>query len=221
MEGKKSFVLYTDQLEILSELSDEQAGKLIKTIFEYINDRNPECSDPLIKMAFLPIKLQLKRDLQKWSVIKEKRSEAGKMGGRPKKQKEANKPNAFFDKQKKQDKANKAVNVNDNVNVTVINNNNRAFIADADRDVRQYRLYLFDFIKEKQIRRDELFAKCKIDLTNRNELWEEFVSNSIINTPLIEDERHAWNTFKKFVIDNQQKYQKNKNPLMYNPPESY
>lgn len=99
--------------------------------------------------------------------------------------------------------------------------NNKAFVADSDRDLKHYRNYFYELIKEKQTRRDELFYKCKIDLSKRNELWEDFISNSIINVPLIEDEKHAWNTFKKFVTDNQKKYQKQINTFINNPPESY
>jgi hypothetical protein len=81
MQGKKSFVLYTDQREIFEELSDSDAGKLIKHIFSYVNDENPETEDKLLRLAFLPIKTQLKRDLRTWDEKKQLRSEAGKKGG--------------------------------------------------------------------------------------------------------------------------------------------
>lgn len=202
MEGKKSFVLYADLMDIVNDLDNEQAGKLIKMVVDYVNDRNPETEDQIIKIAFKPIKNQLKRDLQKWESIKQKRSDAGKKGGRPKKQMEANKANGFFEKQ---NKAKKAVNVNVNVNDSVINN--KAFAVDANKNVEEYRQYLYDQIKQKEISRDQLFSKCKIDLTKRNELWEAFILNSIENVPLIEDDKHAWNTFKKFINDNQQDWQ--------------
>jgi len=68
--NKKSFQLYTDQGDYFEALTDEQAGKLIKIIFEYVNgkdeDPDPKIEDPLLKMAFLPIKKTLKRDLIKW-----------------------------------------------------------------------------------------------------------------------------------------------------------
>jgi hypothetical protein len=63
MEGKKSFVLYTDQREVFEELDDELAGKLIKHIFAYVNDENPETDDLLINAVFANIKATLKRDL--------------------------------------------------------------------------------------------------------------------------------------------------------------
>jgi hypothetical protein len=115
MEGKKSFVLYTDQREVFEELSNEDAGKLIKHIFSYVNDENPETDDKLIRLAFLPIKTQLKRDLKMWDEKKQLRSEAGKKGGLAKssnaKQSLAKPSNA------RNDLANLAVNVNVNDNV--------------------------------------------------------------------------------------------------------
>ena len=78
-KNKDSFVLYTKYIDTFNELSDEQAGKLIKTIFEYVNDLNPE-PQGLIKLAFIPIKQQLKEDLVKWEDTCSKRSEAGKKG---------------------------------------------------------------------------------------------------------------------------------------------
>jgi len=115
MEGKKSFVLYTDQREVFDELSDQDAGRLIKHIFSYVNDENPITEDLLLKVAFLPIKTQLKRDLKMWDEKKQQRAEAGRKGGVAKasnaKQNLANPSNAT------NDVANLAVNVNGNVNV--------------------------------------------------------------------------------------------------------
>ena len=114
MEGKKSFVLYTDQREVFDELSDEDAGRLIKHIFSYVNDENPSTDNLLLKVAFLPIKTQLKRDLKMWDEKKMQRAEAGRKGGIAKssnaKQSLANPSNAT------NDVANLAVNVNVNGN---------------------------------------------------------------------------------------------------------
>jgi len=79
-KDKKGFILYADQKELFDTLTEEQAGKLIKHIFAYVNDEDPESDDVLTKLAFIPIKQQLKRDLKKFEEIKEKRSEAGKKG---------------------------------------------------------------------------------------------------------------------------------------------
>ena len=81
MENKTSFVLYVDSVHVVNKLSDEISGKLFKLILAYVNDENPVVDDPLLEIAFEPIKQQLKRDLKKWNSIREKRSEAGKKGG--------------------------------------------------------------------------------------------------------------------------------------------
>ena len=84
-------------MEQFNELSDEQAGKLIKAIFMYAEKKIiPEFDDGMVKMAFSFIKSRIDLDLEKWNKTREKRSEAGRKGG-------------------KQTQANQAVNVNDNV----------------------------------------------------------------------------------------------------------
>jgi hypothetical protein len=79
MQGKKSFVLYTDLHETVKQLPDNKAGILFKTILAYVNDENPAVKDLLIKIAFEPVKLQLKRDLKKWEQEHAQRIEAGKI----------------------------------------------------------------------------------------------------------------------------------------------
>jgi hypothetical protein len=73
-KDKKGFVLYADQKLIFDDLTNEEAGILIKHIFSYVNDENPELNDRLLDMAFKPIKLQLKRDLVKYEGVKERNS---------------------------------------------------------------------------------------------------------------------------------------------------
>ena len=97
-----------------------------------------------------------------------------------------------------------------------INNNNgkNFFVADANLNEKEYRLYFHKCIKEKQSSRDVLFMQQKIDLSLRNNIWDDFIKNAIQETPQIEDDKHAWNCFKKFVKENAKKYQPklNRNP---------
>ena len=79
-ENKKSFLLYCDLLHTVKKLNDEQAGKLFKHVLEYVNDLNPETEDIITDLCFEPIKQNLKRDLQKYEQIREKKREAGKKG---------------------------------------------------------------------------------------------------------------------------------------------
>lgn len=82
LTNKKSFILYNDQEEIFTSLSDEQAGILIKSIFTY-NKTGSIPTDPIIKLVFISIKQSLIRDNEKWLNIVERNQENGKMGGRP------------------------------------------------------------------------------------------------------------------------------------------
>ena len=73
-EGKKSFILYLQQRSVFDGLEDEEAGKLIKTIFSYVCDENPQPTG-MTKYAFEIIKPVLKADLKKYEEKKEKYTE--------------------------------------------------------------------------------------------------------------------------------------------------
>lgn len=117
-KDKKSFVLYSDQQDIFTQLSDEEAGKLIKHIFAYVNDENPEISDKLINLAFTPIKQTLKRDLKKYEERAQRARENGAKGGRPK---ETQKTQSVISKPRKPDSVSVSVSdsVSDNVSTKV------------------------------------------------------------------------------------------------------
>lgn len=113
-KDKKGFILYADQQETFKQLTDEQAGKLIKHIYAYVNDEEPTSDDPLINMAFTPIRQQLKRDLNHWEDVRKKRSKAGKISANKRQQ-------VLTSVESVQQKStNPTVIVNDNVNETVI-----------------------------------------------------------------------------------------------------
>jgi hypothetical protein len=114
MIGKKSFVLYSDLKALLDKLPDVEAGKLFKTILDYVNDLNPEPEELIVQVAFEPIKQQLKRDLNKWDEIKGKRSKAGKMSAAKKALLLTSVESVEQDETKST--VNENVNVNDNVN---------------------------------------------------------------------------------------------------------
>mgnify|MGYP003639289470 CR=1 FL=1 len=78
MADKKSFILYLDHQELFNKLPDDVAGRLIKHIFAYVNDENPETSDLLLDIAFSSIKQALKRDLGKWEDKIEQKRAAGR-----------------------------------------------------------------------------------------------------------------------------------------------
>ena len=79
-EGKKSFLLYCDLIHTVRKMPKEKAGELLLHILEYVNDNNPEIEDLLLQLVFEPIKQQLKRDLNKWELEINKKSNSGKLG---------------------------------------------------------------------------------------------------------------------------------------------
>lgn len=133
-EDKKSFVAYADWQSQFNLLSDDEAGRLIKHLFSYVNDESPEfsASDRLLIMAFEPIKNQLKRDLKKYETIKKRRSEAGKKSAEIRaKSVDQESTNLTSDDFVKQESTNPTVN--DTVNGTdTVNVNGTDTVTDND-----------------------------------------------------------------------------------------
>lgn len=179
-ENKKSFVAYCDWQETFEELSDEEAGRLIKHLFNYVNDKNPEASDKLTKMCFIPIKQSLKRDLKKYESYIEKQKVNGAKGGRPKK---TEKTQAFLEKPKKADSVSDSVN--DNVSVSEIKDksftiNNKKFISKGLTDMQwleilamQNRVSL-DMVKNKLTTFDDFLISTKKQHSNYKEFASHF-----------------------------------------------
>lgn len=84
---RKSFILHKDSLDVLDDLSDEQAGQLFKAIKAYQCEGQIELN-ALIKIAFSPFKNQFMRDENKYQNIVDRNKINGSRGGRPNKQKE-------------------------------------------------------------------------------------------------------------------------------------
>lgn len=79
-ENKKSFILYADMIATFEGLDDDEAGRLVKHLFRYVNDLSPVPPDKITAVAFIPIQNQLKRDLEKWDNELLKNSENGHLG---------------------------------------------------------------------------------------------------------------------------------------------
>ena len=75
MAKKKSFILYADYIKHIGKLTDEEAGRLFKAIFEYVNEGRLPDLDGMAAMAFSFISNQLDSDLQKYEETCKKRSE--------------------------------------------------------------------------------------------------------------------------------------------------
>ena len=118
MTDRKSFVLHKDSLNVLDELTNEQAGKLFKAIksIQLNEDFEVDC---LTKIALAPFKAQFARDNEKYQKIVERNKNNGLKGGRPKtqeNQEEPKKPSGLSgnpDKPKKADSVSVSVSVSD------------------------------------------------------------------------------------------------------------
>jgi len=65
--NKPAFQMYNKYIHQIEELTDEEAGRLFKHIFRYVNDLEPpELEDRLLKVVFKNIKEDLKNDLEKY-----------------------------------------------------------------------------------------------------------------------------------------------------------
>lgn len=111
---KKSFILYSDQRGIFEKLSDEQAGKLIKHIYAFVNDEETK-ADFTTELAFELIRTQLNRDLDKWQKQREQRSLAGKASA-----KSRQRNSTSVNERQRKATVNVNANVNDTVNVNEI-----------------------------------------------------------------------------------------------------
>lgn len=194
-EGKKSFVLYADLISVVEKLIEKDrddgtniSGELFFHILEYVNDRHPKSDNFIVEMAFEPIRLQLKRDLQRYEQIRAKRAESGKLGGRPQKQEKAKKANGFSEKQTKAKKAD-TVNVNDNDTVLSKDNN----ISDFDKVVLDW----FDYKKERR----ESYKSEKSKTTFINKL-KKLSGDNAETARLIVDESIANNWAGIFELKN-------------------
>ena len=117
-EEKKSVILYTEWAQPLKALSLEDKGRIFDAILSYSETgETPHFDSNAAEMAFSFIRLRLDENAQKWADVRQKRREAGRLGGKQRQANQANQANATFAKQNKQSQANQAVNVNVNANV--------------------------------------------------------------------------------------------------------
>jgi hypothetical protein len=189
---KKKVVVYCDWIETFESLTDDEAGRLIKHFFRYVNDLNPT-SDRLVELMFTPIKQTLKRDLQSWNEKRVKNSENGKLGGRPKKSEENPiKANGLFKNPIKAKKAvSDSVSVSDSVNDI---NKYRAF-AHLSMSIDEFNKLEVDYYKHQidnaldSIENFKQNTKYKsLYLTAKNWLSKEPKKSEQVVKPLSEDQ---------------------------------
>lgn len=141
-EGKKKIVVYADWINTFESLNDEEAGRLIKHFFRYVNDLNPE-SDRLTELMFVPIKATLKRDLEKYMATCAVNSQNGSKGGRPRKSEDnRNKPNGFLKNPTKAKKADSDSDSDNDINTIPTESEFVAYGLSKKEDVDEVSLRL-------------------------------------------------------------------------------
>jgi hypothetical protein len=183
-KDKTSFILYADQRSYFDKLTDEEAGRLIKHIFSYVNDENPNPVDRITDLSFEPIKLQLKRDLIKYESIVNRNKSNGSLGGRPKTQEEPKKPTGLFGNPSKPKKAD-----NDTVNDTV-----------NDTDINSSKLLsVFNSILGKQARVVPTKAKSQLKQRLKEGYTKEDIIKAITNAS--KDPHHIESNYKYITLE--------------------
>jgi len=77
--------LYHDMGLVVDALTDQQAGQLLKAILAHVRMEYYEIEDPVVQIAFLPIRQTLERDHEKYLGIVDRNRANGSKGGRPRK----------------------------------------------------------------------------------------------------------------------------------------
>lgn len=121
---RKSFIIHKDSLDVLEDLTDEQAGQLLKAMWSYQKKEAYDLS-AIVKIAFNPFKHQFDRDDVKYENTCKRRAEAGAKGG---KQKVANASNrkqkvakVADNKSKSKNKSKNKSNISKDINTFVPN----------------------------------------------------------------------------------------------------
>ena len=201
-QDKKGFILYADQKELFDQLPNEKAGELIKHIFSYVNDDDPQTDDLLIKLAFTPIKQQLKRDLKKFEETKKQRSDAGKRSAEVRKAQRDSTP--LTSVQRSSTKA----TVKENVTVTV-NDNVKVIDIKKEKEVFNFRKSLIEFGFNERLVDDWMKVRKTKKATNTETALNSFLNeckrsnlenNSILQLCIERD----WKGFKNEWLENKQ-----------------
>jgi len=205
-QGKKSFIAYADWKDTFDNLPNEVAGKLIKHIFAYVNDENPNSDDFVINAVFANIKNALKRDLDKWENQLEQRREAGKKSAEQRALTKINERSNSFNENERN--STDSVNVNDNVNVSVSDNVNVILLEkETKRNIFSFKKKMIDYGFEEKLVSEWLLIRKNKKATNTQTAFEQFIKEietrpSNINDVLKIIVTNSWSGFKYTWIDN-------------------
>ena len=152
---KKSFIFYSNWAEMIAELPDEVAGKLVKMICVYTLTGNTIKTDSTVTAIFKSIKPLLDHDTEKYQKKVERIAELNKKRQEEKVQNETdtkstrNRDEIVTKSERNRDEI-VGVNVNDNVNdnVNVLSKDNNIYIVgkpDYSPDIKS----IIDYLNQK------------------------------------------------------------------------
>jgi len=123
---KGSFLLKISQREVFNELSNEEAGKLIKGIFNYVCDGESGLNG-VLNAVFIPIKADIDKNEEKYKAICERNKKNGLNGGRPKNSEETQENpmgNNELEIEENKTQNNPVGNFGENTHISYITNHN-------------------------------------------------------------------------------------------------
>lgn len=164
-QDKKSIVVYADWIKKFETLDDDEAGRLIKHFFRYVNDLNPVAPDRITEISFIDIESCLKRDLVKWEKRAERSRENGKSGGRPPSQEKPKETQQVILKPEKPD--------SDNVNVSV--NVNDVLLKKEPKEIFSFKNALIEFGFNENLVNDWLKVRKTKKATNTETALKKFI----------------------------------------------
>lgn len=132
-------IFYKSHFDNIKDLSDSELGQ----IFRACMTGETGAMSPHVKMAFTFLSSQIKRDSDKYVEIIEKRRAAGRMGGAPKGNKNAQKYISQEDSENKQNnqmvektsKTSNNININNNINSNINSNNDTSNDVSNNKEI--------------------------------------------------------------------------------------
>ena len=169
--GKESFILYLEQQEVFEMLSDAEAGKLIKAIFEYEKTGKIMNLDKALQIAFIPIKSSLDRNKEKYNKVVERNKKNIEKRWNKENTKNTTGKNGIntntqnTDNDNEYDNDNVNVNVNDNVNNNIPASEVKTSTASVKASKHKYGEFKNVLLKDEELQ----------SLKEQYQNWEELI----------------------------------------------
>jgi len=181
----KIIQLFSDSLDVLEELSDEQAGKLFKATYAHSKDEEVLLTG-ILKAVFIPIRNDLTRFKDAYFSKCEKNKANGKKGGRPKANETEINPTVNSETESKPSKGKEEDKDKDKDKEDIILSDNNIFLPTATNEKNlphQYATWVCKFFDnerrkiQQNFRRNENNAEYLLvqEFNNSNRTYEMYL----------------------------------------------